>query len=128
MSITRCKQCNRPLALNRYAYASREGMFCSYDCALSQALSLYKEDEYETAEELVEKAKAYVDDITEKISREDYGVEEKYRYVYVEDEDMTFVFKDVVENDCTISTKLLGFNFGEPEEGMSHKLKAEFVF
>ena len=115
--ITRCKNCNKPLALNEEAWASKDGMYCSHECGVLDAMSLYtSEDEIANDEDLHSKAEAYFNDIAECISREDYGAYTRIWQTYSETDDITVVFLDVSENDTSISTTCVGWYHGEPDD------------
>lgn len=54
-------------------------------------------------------------------------------YIYVshaEDTDITFILKDIIEDDAVISTEVTGFYYGSPDEQNIEKyknsLKAEY--
>lgn len=51
--------------------------------------------------------------------------------VYAPDGDMTFIMKDIFDGDEVISTEVVGWHFGEPDENSIKsyvgKLKAEYL-
>lgn len=50
--------------------------------------------------------------------------------VYSEEADMTFIMKDMCEEEAVVSTEVIGFYYGEPDEEATETncgcLKAEF--
>ena len=50
--------------------------------------------------------------------------------VYSEEADMTFIMKDMCEGEVVVSTEVIGFYYGEPDEEATEAntgcLKAEF--
>lgn len=57
-------------------------------------------------------------------------IRDEYYMVYSPDGDMTFIMKDTFKNDEPISTEVVGFHYGEPDEDsikdFKNKPKATF--
>ena len=130
--VTRCKTCDKPLALQKTAWASRDGMFCTHKCGVEDAKKLYKPEEYKTLLCLLAKATSYFDDTAEEISREDYGAVVEYFTAYSEEYDICTVFEQVLEGTDIICQTVVGWYYGEqnPEhdkEAIEAGLTAVFV-
>lgn len=113
--ITRCKHCNKPLALNENAWAAQTGMFCSKECGITDAINLYDDgpDKLLSLADKYVKAESYFNDVSEEISREEYGAYVKVWPAYSSSHDVTTVFNSVYEGEALISTKITGFYFGK---------------
>lgn len=129
--ITRCRQCNKPIALNKTAWTCGP-MFCSHGCGVEWAKTKYGPEEYMGEIDLSIKAKAYFNDIAEEISREDYGARVERYTAYSKEYDMSTVFEQVFEGDELVSITCVGWHFGEPnveidEECIKNGMTALFV-
>lgn len=112
-TITVCKHCGRPLALNETAWSSRDGMYCSHSCGIADAYSKYELSEGKDANELFKNATAYFADVAEEISREDYGAKIALHAEYAMELDKTFIFEEISENGTVISRTLTGYTIGD---------------
>ena len=131
MSITRCRHCNKPIALNKTAWTCGP-MFCSHECGVAWAKALYKPWEYAGEIDLSIKATAYFNDIAEEISRENYGARAERYTVYSEADDISTVFEQIYEGDYCICQTCVGWHFGEPnleadEECVNNGMTALFA-
>lgn len=130
MNITRCRHCNKILALNGTAWTCGP-MFCSVECGVAWAKEMYSPEEYMGEIDLHIKATRYFKDIAEEINREDYGARVERRTVYSEESDISTVFEDIYEDDYLISSTIVGWYFGRPnaeyDEEYVGKLTAMFV-
>ena len=111
--VTRCRHCNKPIALNATAWTCGP-MFCSHDCGVEWAKTMYEKSEYTDELDLQIKAKAYFNDIAEEISREDYGARVERFTTYDQYYDISTVFESVYEGDYLISQAIVGWYYGEP--------------
>lgn len=113
MDVTRCTRCGKPLALNKTAWSSIDGMYCSHECGVNDAYYKYGANEYKSEDEHIHKATRYFEDVAEEITREDYGAKAELYIEYAKDLNKTFIFEKVSENDIEISTELVGYCEGE---------------
>ena len=129
--ITRCKTCNKPLALNETAWTCGL-MFCSHKCGVDWAKTKYDKSEYIGHIDLSNKATAYFDDIAEEISRDEYGARAETFAAYSSDMDITTVFEQIFDGDDIVAITCVGWHYGEPdkqidEECAQYGMTAMFV-
>lgn len=91
--ITRCMNCNNPIALNKTAFAANGYLYCSKRCC---SIDGNKNEEME------------------EIDRYTYGATTTIWPAYSEKSNVTTVFQDVYENGTKVCTDVIGFYFGEP--------------
>ena len=112
--ITRCRHCNKPLALNDTAWTCGP-LFCSRECGINWAKTLYSPNEYASEEELLNKATGYFDDVAEEISREDYGATAERLRRYDKLDDITTVYEEIREGEVVIGRRNIGWYKGSSE-------------
>lgn len=121
--ITRCKQCNKPIALHKTAWTCGP-MFCSRNCGIDWAKTLYEPYEYVDNKDLTSKAKRYFDDVAEEITREDYGATVEYIRVYNKEHDITTVFEEARESENRICQTCIGWYYGNDELPIEEVIKS----
>lgn len=121
--ITKCRQCDKPVALNKMAWACGP-IFCSHNCGVDWAKTLYKPEEYTDDKDLTDKAEAFFEDVAEEITREDFGAKTEYIRMYEPGYDMTVVFEQVSEGEDTISMTCIGWYYGKDEVPIEDVIEA----
>lgn len=107
-STDMCVACDIDLATCDTIYSAEGALYHSRECGIEDFKHKYGTD-----------AERYFNECVEEVTPEDIGlVETSIFTVYSKEADMTTIFKDTVRcsNGSMVSTEVVGFYFGEPNE------------
>ena len=120
-----CHNCRRDLRAFKEIHSVEGMLFCSEECAIAH-------ETYVIMASAKEQAKAWYNDFAEVVAAEDIGISD-YDSIWTahsSTNDITTIFKTVYEHGAIVSTEVVGFYFGEPNDAETQKhtgqLKATF--
>lgn len=107
-STDTCVACDIDLATCEVLYSAEGAIYHSRECGITDFAVKYGGD-----------AERYFNECVEEVTPEDIGITKSSIFtVYSKEADITTIFRDVTRrsNDTLVSTEVIGFYFGEPNE------------